>query len=142
MNQRGVRNAVQATAALKSGRITEVPERNAASGRLLCPKARMRRDGNKSWQMWPKPVITEAAKVVCGVAANATQKKVLCPGLTLELSRAAKRRRLGRIVRRHRGAVGPPQRPAYQRNPQEEAQEGDALTDAGHASEAQKPSSD
>ena len=83
-----------ATAALKSGRNTEARERNAASGRLLCPKARMRRDGNKSGQMWPKPAITEAAKVVCGVAANATQQKVLCPGLTPELSRAAKRRRL------------------------------------------------
>ena len=33
--------------------------------------------GNKSGQMRPKPAITEAAKVVCSVVANATQQKVL-----------------------------------------------------------------
>ena len=66
-----------ATAALKSGRITEVRERNTATGRLLSPKACMLRAGNKSGWMWPKPSITEAQKVVCGVVAKATHQKVL-----------------------------------------------------------------
>ena len=77
VNQRGGAQRGAATAALKSGRITEAQELNTASGRLLCPKARMRRDGNKSGQMWPKSAITEAAKVVCGVVSNATQQKML-----------------------------------------------------------------
>ena len=62
---------------MKSVRNTEAHDRNTASGRLLSPKACMLRAGNKSGWMWPKPSITEAQKVVCGVVAKATHQKVL-----------------------------------------------------------------